>query len=461
MDPKRKGEIARGNSDVIFENNDYLIVRVYDAFSANYFISSEVYQSEEMFKRQFRGKEFYIIVHKSVDGESFGIINYQNSSGLPDFVFFKNGNSYNVNYEDLISKLEPIENEINNLFDSGGIYNTFKSFVGGKDVSESDLNYCDSLIHDVRIVRKSPGASRVILRIDLDEYVELFDMEEYYKEFAKNMLGGYGSWDFGSWDRSWEEYKEGYIVATFDDENKEKLKKIITYVAPEIKTDNLIATHSDIMSDVSLAIDKTYERYADKIRELWAETMEECYTQTAKESIRDDMCGVLKDMGFFMKENKCYDEYYTTVNHIISLYNGKPKNWNLTQILTSWVSSNVDINLEYISNGECYREGWDEEYYQKKISEILDDLIDEIESDEDLFANRDEYLDVYNKLTKKFKFHEWYKLPKDESKKIEFEKIDPKTNLIHYSLKSNDGWNKSKGTYDDIMLLLYHPELDL
>ena len=468
MDTNQQSKVARDNSDIVFENDDFLIVRVYDSQSANYFISAEVYTHDTYFKNMIKGMEFYVIVNKKADGKAFSMIVDKKSNSLPIFSSYdKYGDKKSRDYDQIMVDLAPIEEELNDLFGNGSIYKTFKSFVDGKNVSQRDLEECDLLIKSVRPVKRSPSGSRVIVSFDVDEYLELFDMDEQYKDFAKYMLGGYhyNSWNFGTHDRSWEEWREGYILKTLNDNNLEKLKKIVTYINPAIDSSTIDEQNDSVMSNISEMIYSQYERFADRLMSEWADHYEVCFEDTAKLAVRDELCGQLTQIGFFIKEDNCYYEYFTTIGHILSLYQGIPKNWTLLQVLTYYMTKlNLDLNFEYVYYGECYNSVWDEKKYQEDMSKILDDFIETLESDDDRFIDRDEYINIYNKLTSKFQFNKWYPLPKDDSRQIEFKTIDPNTNLIHYRITGIEGKfypSTSKGTYDDIMLILYHPELDL
>ena len=73
----------------------------------------------------------------------------------------------------------------------------------------------------------------VKLRFDeMEDYLKLFDLEEYDVDFANSLYSYYDSYTFVDYDHGYNEWNEGYLIYQFSDENLAKFKQIVRIVLP-------------------------------------------------------------------------------------------------------------------------------------------------------------------------------------------------------------------------------------
>jgi hypothetical protein len=136
---------------------------------------------------------------------------------------------------------------------------------------------------------------------------------------------------------------------------------------------------------------------------------------------------------------------------------------SLSELLRNLLKKdNVSFNYEELSGyGECQNKFFDDSSFQRETSRQLEKILEKIE-DSTEFKSLDEFKKISAEINKKFKFGSIYDLPKDDTKSIMFRNIDTVDNLIVYILrdKKSGSAKTGKSDWDQMKLLLYHPEFD-
>lgn len=457
-------------SDIILDNEKYLIVSPRDMESANYFLSPfDKFTSDRTFNQMIMDNDYYIIIYKGDDFDDGSKYTIRKSRSDGKVKFRHVTDNVSLDYNTLLSQLGPIKKQITELIGQSKIYELLKKVSLGDNVSEYEIERADDLISDIRIVKRLPLASKIILKFTLDEYLDLFEISDYDRSFCLSMLGNYyyNSWDFNLSDRIWEDFREGYFFRNFNEENTRKLSEIAMYVAPDIEPSDIIGNNEESLAKLGMVFRSMQNRYEDRLTSPYHDFLYDCYVESAREDIRSEICGLLKPFSFFQKEEHCYSTYFTSLGNLLNLYEKNDLfTLDIKGVLRFYMEKNGnELNFEGTSFGECNHNHWTtemEDNLQEKFSDVLDDILDDI-LDNDEYISHEELRKTAQAITKKFEFHKWYELPKDDSKQIKFLNIDPKTNKVNYEFidkEAGTGIKKSKGTIEDINLLLYHPEID-
>lgn len=456
MDEKKQR--AYEESDIHLDSPEYLVVEPKSAFAANYFLSTDKFNSEQI-RSLLRHYRYFIFIDKNSE-KSWTIVIPDDKS---DMVFTKEtqpGQFVGTDEDSFFENFEKISSFIEDLIGGYGTYKELLSIKNGN--SKETIN--DDIIYKVKLSKSNPGKSMVILRFNNNEYLSLFEYDgEVSEDFVKNMFSTYGSnWEFRDYYSMRDEWNEGYVMSSFNQENLDLVHKICRYVSPEIKRSDL--NNMESLSKVSELFLELFERKVDSIVSSYYNTLEQCYYDSSVDEITSDLCDILEKYHIYKKSKSCFYEYVTSINNLISLYSkSKNKGKSLHSLLKSLLSmDNISFNYENTMYGECHNQHFDDKGFQLSVGNDLESILEKLEDDEDLpFKDLKVYNEIVDKISSKFGFKKWIKLPKDENQQIKFIKVNPEDNIIEYELHTKDDkFLSGKGDMEQINLLLYHPELN-
>lgn len=458
MDQQR----AYQESEIILDNPEYLVVKPNSAYAANYFTSLDRYD-ERKFSAFLRQNTNYIFIDRG--DNSFWVVTVSNDPSEP--VLYKQGRLgvylSNGSEEDFYEQFEPISSVLNQFISTSETYDMLMKIKNGElkgKVEIDDLN-----IEPIQVSTSNPSKSMVTLRFDIDEYLKIFTLGDYDENFILSLFSSYNTWTFRDWSTYSEDFDEGYIVGSFNEENFILLSKICSFISPKITIEKLRIGHYDTMKEISKKLDNLFNREVQNIISEYESVSEQCIYDTAKHDIESDLCNILERYFIYKKSNACFYKYVTSVNNLIRLYGKvKRKTKSISELLKTLLEmDNVGFSYEELQGyGECSTKMWEDSRFQQESKKELEKILEKIEEGSD-FKNLQEFNKISNELTKKFEFGMYYNLPKDDSKEIVFHRIDPEDNKIVYTLRDSKKYTQTKsgkGDWEQVKLLLYHPEFD-
>jgi len=228
MTPK---ELADNESKKLFEDKDVLFIKVLGYDAMDYYASETLTYNFNSFSR--RGTIYLIIDKKGNDSYLLIEVN-RGSNELYDF----KGN--NVNFGNIINKHKQIESLLVDFITPKTPYEMLLLIKSGKKVDRWDLKDVDECMVGIKFNEKSLGKSMIQLQFSEDEYIDLFEFEEGDWDsrilgtlFGRSYYGG--NIDVFSSDMSWDEWKEGYMLGSFNNDNLKEIEDILSFLSPEIK----------------------------------------------------------------------------------------------------------------------------------------------------------------------------------------------------------------------------------
>ncbi|MDB4351877.1 hypothetical protein OAA60_00425, partial [Porticoccaceae bacterium] len=325
------------------------------------------------------------------------------------------------------------------------------------DGPNNDLIDSSDIINKIRYNEKRPGKSMVSLEFDdAEDYFSALGANEDSLYLIKDLFDNYYSnIEITNYDQTYEDFNEGYLLSTFNEENNKLLKHILTYVSPELssKPDGNVDSWD---SAVSTTLNDMFEREIDWIITDATDLENGCRTKQLMEDIKEDACDRLGEYGIFMGE--CFSRYFTTVDILIGLYD---KSGSRSQPLSSLFSELVDgDNMDY--------HDWQYESYcnddfnpelNKQIKTSLESIIEKIE-ESDEFVDIEEYSNLYTKYVGKYGFKEHHKNP-ISGDFFRIEGVNKKNNKIIVGVGKDKPNNFQSREYDEegFNLFLNQPEL--
>jgi len=298
----------------------------------------------------------------------------------------------------------------------------------------------------------------IVLRFDdTSDFFKLFDLNTYDVDTASQFFGSY-YYDPEFFDSytAYEDWREGYIIGQFDNENIDKLNEILKYIAP-----HLDATDDGDRSQIAKLLDKMFNRDTESIVSDYSSEMNTAMVQSVREDIRDEFCDI------FFKDQiiklDCFYKYITTVNTLINLYEKlNCKSDSLYEMLQKLGHEKAVSNDFSSSIYETdYWNYFDRESFQRTVKSILENILEKL-TDSDEFVDIEEYKNVLSKISKKFPFNKWFIVPKSKTNypMVKILGIDPQTNYINIEYKPNENEpTKGSVSLEEFNNLLYHPEL--
>lgn len=424
------------------------------------FLKCLSYESAKYFGPPFLWKKWN--THKY--GDTFIVVDKKGNDWSPTKSYVISVSDYGVHYLDdedqeiktstFFHWFPQIENLVYKTIPAKNIYQILKKIQNGEEYPSHTLNRYDDLISSFRFNKTSPGKSMIQLTFDYDEdYFKLFDLSEGDIWFLRNLFSYY-SYDMGfySSDMGYEDWREGYLVYEFNDENRRKIFEIMTYFDPKLST-----MDGENNIQISKLLYDTFPRQTESIIDDYQSEKEQCMTRTAQEEITNELKDKFINYGIF--EKKTFNKYVTTVNVLLSLYKMYNDHDLTIQELMSKLGHEFSVGPyeEYMYEYGC--NDFDSESYNNYVSHQLKKILEEIE-ESDRFSNLDEFKKVSSEVRKNYEFDKWYPTPKDKTLKFNIRSIDPKTNklTIVTQRQFEDAKNRSL-TLDEFNSFLYNLEL--
>ena len=405
-------EINEGRN-VIFENNNFIFMEILDANSAKYFGGKDFYDS---WSRKYRNGDLYFIIDRINYDDSISIF-IPSVNTIQIFTFKDNELSltellkkYPFVYDTIMDKVNPF---------SMGSYYALKAIANGvKPLSDWTMQHADVMIENFKYIAGNPRNSIVELEFDsVKDYLETFEMSDDSIWVIDLIMSNYGEgFEFNdlSDDYSWRE--DGYLLDYFNDENKEKINTILKFIAPHLQ----IGGEGDTNEQITKVLDQFYPDIGDEAVYQYNYLDNQAKNEKAKQGIKDEYCDIYEKFNFFKKY--CFYNYKTPVWNLIKLYE-KTDSQDLTIYeLIKKIGKSLDVSDWYDYIYETYADDFDSESFNNSVGYYIDKALDKVEED-----NIAEVREVYDEITKKYKFNKWYDFPADKNKQFLILKIDLET----------------------------------
>lgn len=298
----------------------------------------------------------------------------------------------------------------------------------------------------------------ITLKFDNNEdYFELFDLTSDDLYIASEAFAMYSSYEWFSYYQAKEEWNYGYLFRQFNEENLEKFNEIIEIIAPGMNHHN----ESDIEVIVD-TMDNLFPKMVESVVMEFSNLMDSSMKKTMEDEIKNDICDVFMPYGIY-SAGHCFWKYHTTVDALIKLYDEFGEKSKPLKNLLSKVGHSISIDGQYWDSYSQlpYEVSPDDDSFNRTVSRELENMMDKLEED---FTDIDEYQKIRKEILKKFRFGEWYELPKKDGIYFKLIRINPEDNKIQVNVSLGSHNRKfdyiKKLSLEDFYLFLYHPEIE-
>ncbi len=351
------------------------------------------------------------------------------------------------------------------------LLDALKEFSEGK-IDSRQLEYLDEdrIIKVSRVNSENLGKSLVTLTFNRDEYLEIFTNkdEDTNNSYLLNVVfsnyygGDYVFLDSYSMEEDW---KEGYMIRYFSEENKTKFEELLRQVNPTLYSQYLKDENNrkvfEFMQD-------TFDREISEIVYDYTAKYDDALVAGLRDYLDGKFCKKFDDYGIY--EKTCAHKYFTTVNLLISFWKktNSSDDDTLLEVLKKFVKDN-DLGLDEDLYEDYYAyyddRYFDNEGFQREVSRQLDKIeekVEEMNEDGELTKNAE----VYKQLDKLgIRFGNWTKIPSRKNfgkeSNMEFKVVDVVNGhiILHERDKNSYTSKKRTFTYDNFLYYLYHPTL--
>lgn len=328
-------------------------------------------------------------------------------------------------------------------------YEILRSFAKGKDFVE-----IYSIFDDVS--KRNPlGDSRVDIALkDSDELGKLLDIDDDDIWFAQVILNPYNDYEFNDYSSFYEDFKEGYGLYDYlDEENINLLKNISEVLLSGEKFD---LRSNNFRQKLSSELLEYFEREIETIISDFHTEKEHEMSKSAQNTISDELDDYLKDFGFFWYD---FRTLRTTVGNLIYWYHRighytlkiKDLVGRIFETQKNKIGGWLENQYEF-SNGDNF----DDKSFNRTANWQLEKIIDKIEED---LENVKEFRDMRKRISEKFKLNSWYRLPKSDQIYFGVAGFDPKENKIMVRINTKEKISDIKISEDGFYKLLYQLNL--
>jgi hypothetical protein len=437
-----------GMKNILLDNEDWMVVDPldYDAF---------VYYAPEKFKgswNQFREGDTYFVIDKNNQSNN-GFVIYTIHKEDGKIQYYNAYGAARPKMDVLVEFPDEVKSVVDEIVGQSDIYKLLLAIKNGEKVTTNQMERADDLISGFRYNENNPIKSMVKIRFDdMEDYLKLFELDEYDIDFANRLYSYYNDETFIDYDHGYNEWNEGYLIYYFSDENMNKFKQIVRLVLPSAAN---LAEHSE-REEACKRVEDIFSNEVDYITSDWVDEQNACKTRGAKEWVESDVCNYFNKFGVITQN--CFYNYYTTVGILLSLYNTvKDKTLGLMEVF-----KDLGHRASYIGGWDENRweidcTDFDDESFNRTVEDQLDKILEKMEDSDD-FVDVYEYSQIFDRISKKYNLNHSYKTK--TGRQFFIRSIDPATNKIIVQVYKKEGGMEDRSyTEEEFNNFLVSPEL--
>ena len=297
-----------------------------------------------------------------------------------------------------------------------------------------------------------------------DEYADGTD-GEYDASNYEDMYEGKWDWYDDFYNRTVDDWNEGYMISSMTSVSLQKLKEILNYVAPQVgkyieeKDGEYDVTNND--GEILITDFLGTLGFENEITDAYLDAQVAAVGDSAPEYVQKTYCNCLTDIGIENYSSRhCFWKYEMDWGSAILLFArfGTENDKFLDLLFEAIKTSDVKHLPEYY---EIQHYSWDNEafnrVYVRELDRVFDKLEDRLEGSE--FQNED-YVELINKVSSIGGVGVWIQ-SKNKKFRIKIDNIDSETLKVEFSIVKNNsgGIKKGRSTIDDIINLLNNESL--
>ena len=425
---------------IVFEDDSVILVDVQQPSDIEYYAPDDIKKELiDDWGERFRNGDFYIMIDKNKVWSRFYI--YKDLDG--DLTYYDD-DFETIDYENLIEVLKERDLDsvipyISEIKGHGVVYQTLLDILSGKITSFRrwyDFKEIDDLISQIDVV-SNPHKSIIKLHFeDEGEFLSIFDVDDDDVWFIKGILSYYDGYEFMDYYRAEEEWREGYVLGYFNDDNTKKMKEILKYINPNlVDFDNSDSNGSEACK----FLEDLYSHEISYIVSEFSSVLNTAANAEANVEITKDFCNILTPYRIIAKY--CMSDYITSVGFLKKMYD-KASSTDLT-LLELFKETFEKLNVPSGYGEQTYEYGWntfDRDEFNSEVTRQLDSIYEKIT--EDYTGN---HLKIYTDIIAKYGLERAHEIPASEGYSFKILRVNPDNDtIVIRKFKTGDPWGQSE-----------------
>ena len=449
--------IAKKGAYKVFGDSNYLVVRPL-TWESSCFYGFETKWCTAMkndryhYDKHTRDGILYYFIDKKNKGNKVALYLEKDGKKLKKYVFDSLDKERGIDF--LYEKFPKLTSLISELTEELPIVDLLRGYLSGKDNSNQILS--SDIVSGFEKDEENRGESIVEISFDgLDDYKKVFDLSDDDKWFLGIIDSTYNDYNFYPMDID-SEWGEGYIIDRFNDENTKLLREILKYILPTYVNADLSDDY-EVKSTIAKTLKDMFDREASDISYEYQSEMDRATEIGTRNTIESELCDYFEKYGFKKSSKNCFDEYQTTINNLIKLFEEHQPEKNTIESLLYRITEDDSVGGWVENSYEMIDwESFDEEGFQRNVTYNLEKILDQISENE----NFQQYKEVFDTITKNYEIQRWYNLPRNKDVSFRINGIDTDDLTISVSLRGKMGLSKYSFTdVDEFYSFLYNYKL--
>jgi hypothetical protein len=414
-----------GDVEIVSEDDNLKIVKVLSKEAAHYF-GGDLYSQN--WDNNFSDGDLYFLISSDPDIQEFSIHNRDNND--PSVIRYGYDRNSLKNTDDLKSRFPNSLKLLTPLVRFGKTFEFLKSIYNGYEPRWNE-NGGDDLIYNINFNRTNPGQSVVEIVIDNeDTFLDIFDIEQDDRYEWRYYMSDYGGVNY-DYDMSNDSWMDGdFMVWHFNEENRQRIINIVRSYYPTTSPDDDRTIHTLLNNNID-------ESFVSRVIDEYVEEYDNCVYSEMREIINSEFQNPFIKFG--IKEKNRNYKYTATVGVLLNWYKQlKIEDFDLEGLLTTLIEKFDKTDRgdwgEMRWNVDC--KDWDDEKYQKFVSDQIEKLEEKL-SDDERFVNYEEYKEIVSTVDQEYGFEKWVPVKTDENTFFKIDKVDPATNKIIITFRNN------------------------
>ena len=339
--------------------------------------------------------------------------------------------------------------------------------INKKRLSPYDVDFFDSEGNDYNGIIEVRQDGLHFTFDGLAEYLQFF-FKDYYEEgsdgeydahnYESMYNGNWGWWSEFS-DRSYDDWREGYVIDYFTYEQLSIVKEISKYLSSEVynsielKNGKVISKDTDKITNLLEILG-----LEDAITDAYIDASVLAVENEVPEGIEKAYCNCLDEIGIERYSDKyCFWKYELSWGSAIMLFArfGEPDDLLLDLLFKAVERANVNHLPEYY---EMQHHFWDgqafNEYWNRKVTSILENELENIKDNTEQYNLK--FFKLIDKIQKLGGLEKWI-YSKNKKYSIKINKVDDKNLQITYQFRKLDGgydYKMMKTSFEYLLNLL-------
>jgi hypothetical protein len=439
--------IAKKGAYKVFGDSNYLVVRPL-TWESSCFYGFETKWCTAMkndryhYDKHTRDGILYYFIDKKNKGNKVALYLEKDGKKLKKYVFDSLDKERGVDF--LYEKFPKLTSLISELTEELPIVDLLRGYLSGKDTSNQILS--SDIVSYFEKNEENRGESIVEISFDgLDDYKKVFDLSDDDKWFLGIIDSTYNDYDFYPMDID-SEWGEGYIIDKFNDENTKLLREILKYILPTyVNTD--LSDDYEVKSTIAKTLKDMFDREASDISYEYQSEMNRATEIGTRNTIESELCDYFEKYGFKKSSKNCFDEYQTTINNLIKLFEEHQPEKNTIESLLYRITEDDSVGGWSENSYEMIDwEAFDEEGFQRNVNWNLEKILDQIQENE----NFPQYKELFDGVTEKYEIEKWYNLPRNKDFDFKITGIDMDDLTISVMLRNENNYGISKYILNDV-----------